>query len=77
MCEGERERVREKKEGEREERERERKREREVSISHLITSSLEILSLSQRNPATPNRRYREGGLDVGVVTERSLNVLLA
>ena len=45
--------------------------------SHLITSSFDILSLSQRKPATPNRRYREGGLEVGVVRGRGLRVLLA
>ena len=40
---------------EREERERRERREREQT--HLITSSFDILSLSQRKPATPNRMY--------------------
>ena len=44
--------------------------------THLITSSFDILSLSQRKPATPNRRYRDDGLEVGVVKGRGFRVLL-
>ena len=74
----EREREREKKrEREREERERRERAAREREQTHLITSSFDILSLSQRKPATPNRRYREGGLEVDVVRGRGLRVLLA
>ena len=50
---------------------------REREQTHFITSSFDILSLSHRKPATPNRRYREGGLEVGVVGRHGQRVLFA